>query len=880
MARTGPHRMALSLPVLLALTLLLAIPVRAHAATARTTAAEDYDQTSVIVVFPQGTTTDEARSIIRDVDGIDADSLVMANPHGTDDGIDGEVASVSTAGGASVREAIASLEATGQAQAQPNRYYHPLDVPTPTLAQATSRAYGASQLRMSPLATDVAEHEVLYSQQWYLGAVHAQDAWDVARGDASQTGTTLARDERVGIAIMDTGCRTAHLDLADNITATYNAVHAYKNNESDGEAGTLDESDVEDTHGHGTHVAGIAGAVTNNGYGIAGVSYNANLIICKVEDEDGIIDTLYLYEAYRYLLAHADELGVRVVNMSLGAGDADEAAGWEEEQFSDDLLYQQIDAAHQRGIVSVAAAGNSNGEDCKPPCGNIPGDYDNIIEAIATAPSNQRARYSNYNESSYNGKPLGPTTPNRTKDIAAPGGDANLSDARGWILSTAIDEESHTSYDAWRYKCGTSMASPVVAGVCALCLSADKSMSAADVHRLVTANANASACGQKGWSYEYGYGLVDAYAAVTHVMATASVAPLPCQASTGHEVRPALDITSAAGQKLVEGRDYSASYADNVNQGHATVTITGTGAYVGTITTGFDIGLPLTLEGQTLTYDGEPHAARASTTAQGADIRYSTDGSTYDLTEPPSITDAGTMVTYAKVSLEGQEAYAQASVTIEPREVTLASASATKTYDGLPLTAERLSVEGQGWAFGQGASYTFTGSQTNPGSSPNTFTYQLDPGTRAQNYRVTTRTGTLTVTSRSRPMHRLYNPNTGEHFYTASTGERDAVVAAGWTYEGIGWNAPETSQTPVWRLYNQFAGDHHYTQSLEERDALIGFGWTYEGVGWYSGGPTALWRQYNPNAVTGTHNYTTSARERDALVALGWKDEGVAWYGL
>jgi hypothetical protein len=130
-------------------------------------------------------------------------------------------------------------------------------------------------------------------------------------------------------------------------------------------------------------------------------------------------------------------------------------------------------------------------------------------------------------------------------------------------------------------------------------------------------------------------------------------------------------------------------------------------------------------------------------------------------------------------------------------------------------------------------------------------------------------------------MHRLYNPYTGEHFYTASEVERDAVAAAGWNYEGVGWVAPSEG-TPVFRVYNPFAGDHHYTTSAAERDHLVSVGWNDEGVGWCSAGEDGvpLWRQYNPNAVAGAHNYTVSEAERDHLVSIGWHDEGVGWYGL
>lgn len=130
-------------------------------------------------------------------------------------------------------------------------------------------------------------------------------------------------------------------------------------------------------------------------------------------------------------------------------------------------------------------------------------------------------------------------------------------------------------------------------------------------------------------------------------------------------------------------------------------------------------------------------------------------------------------------------------------------------------------------------------------------------------------------------MYRLYNPNSGEHFYTADVFEVWEVQDAGWTFEGIGWTAPVSSSTPVYRLYNPNAGDHHYTTDPAERDMLTGVGWNYEGVGWYSDdtGAVPLYREYNPNASTGAHNFTTDSDEDSMLVAAGWDAEGVAWYG-
>jgi uncharacterized protein YabE (DUF348 family) len=127
-------------------------------------------------------------------------------------------------------------------------------------------------------------------------------------------------------------------------------------------------------------------------------------------------------------------------------------------------------------------------------------------------------------------------------------------------------------------------------------------------------------------------------------------------------------------------------------------------------------------------------------------------------------------------------------------------------------------------------------------------------------------------------MYRLYNPNSGEHFYTAAIGEKDFLVKVGWKYEGGAWTAP-TNGVDVYRLYNPNAGDHHYTTSKGEKDMLVKVGWKYEGVGWKSGGSSKVYRLYNPNAKkAGAHHYTLSKGEYDSLIKKGWKGEGVGWY--
>lgn len=131
-------------------------------------------------------------------------------------------------------------------------------------------------------------------------------------------------------------------------------------------------------------------------------------------------------------------------------------------------------------------------------------------------------------------------------------------------------------------------------------------------------------------------------------------------------------------------------------------------------------------------------------------------------------------------------------------------------------------------------------------------------------------------------MYRLYNPNSGEHFYTEDKDEKNALVTMGWIFEGIGWYAPRTSQTPVYRLYNPNAGDHHYTIDENEKNALESMGWIYEKIGWYSddANEVPVYRQYNPNAETGSHNYTVDSNENAALIKAGWNEEGIGWSAL
>ena len=168
------------------------------------------------------------------------------------------------------------------------------------------------------------------------------------------------------------------------------------------------------------------------------------------------------------------------------------------------------------------------------------------------------------------------------------------------------------------------------------------------------------------------------------------------------------------------------------------------------------------------------------------------------------------------------------------------------------------------------------------GDTETTYTYEvsLKSGTHDMTVKITA----------ANPMNRLYNPNSGEHFYTADIKEKEALVKLGWQDEGYGWVAPKkaTNDEAVFRLYNPNAGDHHYTTDDKEVKTLVAYGWKSEGIGWYSAKDAShndktvpVYRQYNPYANgAGSHNYTTDKAENDYLVSLGWTPEGKAWKAL
>ena len=139
----------------------------------------------------------------------------------------------------------------------------------------------------------------------------------------------------------------------------------------------------------------------------------------------------------------------------------------------------------------------------------------------------------------------------------------------------------------------------------------------------------------------------------------------------------------------------------------------------------------------------------------------------------------------------------------------------------------------------------------------------------------------IDLSSGSVPMYRLYNPNSGEHFYTGSKKERSVLVYAGWSYEGVGFNFP-TKGSPVYRLYEPVSGEHLYTMDNAEKTKLLNEGWNYEGVAFNSASTNDVpqYRLHNPNASCGAYHFTGSPDERDILISEGWEYQGIGFYSL
>lgn len=227
--------------------------------------------------------------------------------------------------------------------------------------------------------------------QWGPKQIACESAWNYSWGSSS-----------VRISIVDTGISTSHPDLTSKVVAGYNFVN--------------NNSNWNDGNGHGSHCAGIAAAITNNGVGIAGVGFNCRLMAAKVLNNSGSGTISAIANGINWSVNN----GAKVVSLSLGASSGSST------------LSNAVNYAWNNNVLPVAASGNNGSTSVFYPAG-----YTNCMAVGASTTTDGKASFSNYGT---------------WVDVAAPG----------------VNIASTYKGSGYVYMNGTSMACPHVSGVAGL----------------------------------------------------------------------------------------------------------------------------------------------------------------------------------------------------------------------------------------------------------------------------------------------------------------------------------------------------------------------------------------------------------------------------
>ena len=335
---------------------------------------------------------------------------------------------------------------------------------------------------------DLAVNDPYLGSQWHLSKIGAYSAWNGAQGAG------------VTIAVLDSGIDTLHPDLVSRLVPGHNF--------ADG-SGT-----VEDVRDHGTKVAGVAAAASNNGLGVASVAGQLKVMPIRVSDSTGHAT----WSAIAAGLTHAADRGARVANVSF-SGAAGSAA----------VLSAASYMKNKGGLVFLSA-GNSN---VNPGYANTSA----VVIVAATDSNDTKASFSNFGDHVH---------------LAAP----------GTGIFTTTWGQSYTSV------AGTSFSAPIAAGVAALVMSANPLLSAAQVENILFATA--VDLGAAGRDVHFGHGRVDAAAAVSAALATVGSIPAP------DTLAPGASITTPLGSSTVSGLvPVSVAVSDNVGVTRAELLVNG-----------------------------------------------------------------------------------------------------------------------------------------------------------------------------------------------------------------------------------------------------------------------------------------------------------------
>jgi subtilisin family serine protease len=279
--------------------------------------------------------------------------------------------------------------------------------------------------------------------------IQSQQAWDLTTGVSSVT-----------IAIIDTGVDLDHPDLKNKIVVGYDFVN--------------NDNNPQDDEGHGTHCAGIAAAESNNGIGIAGISWESRIMPIKVLNSVGEGWNIDIIEG----IIWAVDQGADIINMSLGGS------------YNSSIMEDAINYAVLNGVTVIAASGDNGNETTM-----FPAAFEEVIAVGATDSDSNLAAFSNYGD---------------YVDLTAPGVS---------IYSTILND-SYTSLS------GTSMAAPHVAGAAALLRGYGSKFNTPDKIRSALVHT-ALDRGSIGWDKYYGWGVVQLYDALRFNPASVTPTPTP-----------------------------------------------------------------------------------------------------------------------------------------------------------------------------------------------------------------------------------------------------------------------------------------------------------------------------------------------------------------
>jgi subtilisin family serine protease len=315
-------------------------------------------------------------------------------------------------------------------------------------------AYAEPNGRVYALALN-APNDPDFSNQWAFTVTGALAGWALYPGAYGAT-------TGVPLAVVDTGVEATHPDLAGRVRTDLGASCLNLTRCIAGPA--------TDDEGHGTHVAGTAGAATNNGVGVAGVAFSSPLIPVKVLDSTGQGNFSDVADGILWAAQH----GARVINLSIGG------AG-----YSQTVCNSVSTAEHTYGALIVAAAGNESSSAPSAPAA--------CTGAVGVA---------------------------ATDDLGSPASFSNFGSPDVFVSAPGVDIDSTYLGGLYASADGTSMASPFVAGVAALRFGEYPSSTPADVRRVLASTAAKiggvtygtdpyGACTGCTWQQSYGYGRVD-----------------------------------------------------------------------------------------------------------------------------------------------------------------------------------------------------------------------------------------------------------------------------------------------------------------------------------------------------------------------------------